>query len=134
MEFVDAICEKYQLSSNEIDRILVNFLNYVLEFKVDDIREFLAFRKTTYKETIKETHFKPKIQEGIERKVKNPAKLLSLLLSDDYVYRKFMKSLKKAQPEIKPTVSSNTRSRGSHWTSDEVQKLHKKIAQICQVE
>ncbi|KII62105.1 hypothetical protein RF11_06342 [Thelohanellus kitauei] len=90
MEFVDAICEKYELSVDEIDTILVNFLNYVLEFKVDNILDFLTFMKSTYKETIKETHLKLRLSnysiddlgEGIEKKVKNPVKLLSLLLSD----------------------------------------------------
>ncbi|KII68690.1 Replication termination factor 1 [Thelohanellus kitauei] len=132
MEFVDAMCEKYQLSSDEVDRILVNFLNYVMEFKVDDIRDFLTFRKSTYKARIKESCLKNRLRDGIDNKVKNPVKLLSRLLSDDYVYRKFMKSLRKTQPEIKPTVSANTRCRASNWTSDELQQLQTNIEKICQ--
>ncbi|KII70839.1 hypothetical protein RF11_00503 [Thelohanellus kitauei] len=133
MELLDAISEKYQLNVNEIDQILVNFLNYVLQFKIDDIRDFLTFRKTTYKDRIKETHLKRKLREGIEKHVKNPVNLLSRLLFDDAVYRKFMKAVRKTQPEVKTEVTSNLRTRSSKWTSDELKQLRQNIDKMCQV-
>ncbi|KII70872.1 hypothetical protein RF11_13687 [Thelohanellus kitauei] len=132
MELVDAICEKYQLTANDIDQILINFKIYVLEFKVDDVRDFLTFRKTTHKEKIKETHLKKKLRAGIDNPVKNPVKLLSRLLSDDYLYRKFLKAVRKSHKKIKPIVYAGIRSRVPNWTSEELNQLRININKVCQ--
>ncbi|KII72229.1 hypothetical protein RF11_08649 [Thelohanellus kitauei] len=106
------MCKKYQLTSDDIDEILINFKEYVIEFKVDDIRDFLALRKSTNKETIKDTNLKRKL---------------------NYVYRKLMKAIRKSQTKVDTSESSNARTRPSKWSSDELQQLRKNIDKICQI-
>ncbi|KII65848.1 hypothetical protein RF11_04121 [Thelohanellus kitauei] len=114
MEIVNALCEKYQLTEGEIDQILVNFWNYVLEFEIEEYRDFLSFRKTTNKARIKETQLKRKLS----------------ILYIKYIGEGIAKHY---QAKVKPAVSSHAPGRVSNWTPDELHQLSKNIDKFCQL-